>query len=145
MVGDVSNTELWLRQPDVKDYDECIKSCQDKADCRSISFYTTHPTGKKGCSHWSTMCKNTKSSAGTLSKNLKGEALNNEECDVAQGEKWLSKTQASDIAACRKSCSDEAGCNSFTYYNHGSCSHFSTCCDKTKHVGNAHTERLTEP
>ena len=143
VVCDGSKGEIWIGEPKVKDYDACIKSCTDSAKCKSVTFYANHPAGAKGCSHWSTMCKNTKSSAGTLSKNLKGEALNNEECDVTQGEKWLSKTQASDVAACRKSCSDEAGCNSFTYYNHGGCSHFSTCCDKTKHVGNAHTERLT--
>jgi len=145
VVCDGSKGEIWIGEPKVKDYDACIKSCTDSAKCKSVTFYANHPAGAKGCSHWSTMCKNTKSSAGTLSKNLKGEALNNQECDVSQGEKWLSKTQASDIAACRKSCADEAGCNSFTYYNHGSCSHFSTCCDKTTHVGNAHTERLTAP
>ena len=148
MVCDVSNTELWLRQPDVKDYDECIKSCQDEADCRSISFYTTHPTGKKGCSHWSTMCKNLKYSKGVTSKNLKGEALNKRQCDVSRAEKWISKTGrggTKSLADCRNRCMNHGTCNSFTYYNHGDCSFFSTCCEATTIVDNAHTERWRLP
>jgi len=138
VVCDVSKREVWVTEPKVADYAACLKSCTDSPKCKSITFY---PHG--GCSHFSTMCKNTKYEKGALAKNLKGEALNNEECDVSKGEKWLSKTQVSSLAACRKSCSDEKGCNSFTYYNHGSCSHFSTCCEKTKFADNGHTEHLT--
>ena len=138
VVCDVSKREVWVTEPKVADYAACLKSCTDSPKCKSITFY---PHG--GCSHFSTMCKNTKYEKGALAKNLKGEALNNEECDASQGEKWLSKTQVSSLAACRKSCSDEKGCNSFTYYNHGSCSHFSTCCEKTKFADNGHTEHLT--
>merc|ERR1719460_3118723 len=134
------NGEIWIGEPKVNDMDECIKSCMDRKDCLSVSFYTLHQAGKKGCSHWKTMCRTTKFREGVLSKNLKGDALNKLECDVNQGERWIGKTQVDTKQDCSDACMNEGNCNSFTYYNHGSCSFFSTCCEKTVPTHNAHTE-----
>merc|ERR1712010_121869 len=64
------------------------------------------------------------------------------ECDASNGERWLSKFQAGTLKACEEACMNDPTekCNSFTYYNHGSCSFFSTCCEKTRVVDNAHSE-----
>jgi hypothetical protein len=72
--------------------------------------------------------------------------VNNKECDVSQGEKYLAQSSAkvSDYAACKKSCNDAAACQSITFYNSGWCSHFSTRCEKTKPSRNANAERLKD-
>jgi len=72
--------------------------------------------------------------------------FNGKECDVSQGENLLVQTSGhnSDLAACKKSCMDDAKCQSITFYNDKWCSHFSTRCEKTKTVDNAHTERLKD-
>jgi len=139
-VCDDSKGEIWIGEPKVKDMDACIKSCQDTKDCLSVSFYTKHEGDWKGCSHWKTMCRTTKPRDGVLSKNVKGDALNRLECDVVAGEKYITKIQTSDKKECHDKCMNHGTCNSFTYYNHGSCSFFSTCCFKTTFVHNAHTE-----
>ena len=58
-VCDVSNREIWVEEPKVADFEACIRSCHASSKCKSISFYT-----HGGCSHFSTMCKNTKFEKG---------------------------------------------------------------------------------
>merc|ERR1712222_127984 len=136
--------------PKVKDYAACIKSCQDTPDCVSIGFYSNHWPGHYGCSHFSTMCKQLESRPGVISKNVKGESLNKKECDVSKGETYIGKLergQTKNIQDCETKCQQHGQCNSFTYYNHGSCSFFSSCCAHTVITENAHTMRwrLPEP
>ena len=52
-------------------------------------------------------------------------------CDEGKGEIFLKESSANvaDLAACKKSCEDDAKCKSITYWTEGSyCSHFSTTC-----------------
>jgi len=138
--------ELWVRENVVKDYDACIQDCKDAPDCLSIGFYTTIPYGR--CSHFSTMCKELKPRAGVISKNVKGESLNKRECDVSRGEKYigqLGRGSTKNIADCEQRCQDHGQCNSFVYYDHGTCSFFSTCCANTHITENAHTMRWRIP
>ena len=55
-------------------------------------------------------------------------------CDTGAGEVYLdqSPAQLSDLEACQKSCEAVPGCESISFSNSGSCSHFSTQCSKTK-------------
>ena len=53
-----------------------------------------------------------------------------------------SSSQVSDLAACKKSCEDDAGCKSITFFDGGWCSHFSTGCTKTQASSNAISMRL---
>ena len=55
-------------------------------------------------------------------------------CDASQGEVYLydSSYVSTTVAACKKSCEDEPKCKSFTFFDGGWCSHFSTCCEKRK-------------
>ena len=137
---DVSKREIWLSYTKVSDYEACSKSCMDAPKCKSITYYQDW----QGCSQFTTACKKTQSESHTISKNLKEENLNGKECDVSQGETYLSSRKANDLAACKKSCMDATACQSITYYNHGGCSHFSTRCEKTKTDPNANAERLKD-
>ena len=58
----------------------------------------------------------------------------NAQCDVSAGEVYRSESsgKVSDLAACQKSCEDDAHCSSITYYKAGWCSHFSTDCARRK-------------
>ena len=70
----------------------------------------------------------------------------NTQCDAGAGERYLGQSsgKVSELATCQKSCEDEAGCNSITFFkNSGWCSHFSTGCAKTKAATNSITMRLT--
>ena len=146
-VCDVNQRELYLggKSGKVTDYAACIKRCMDTENCRSISYYTH----SNQCSIFSTMCRRLAEDPKVISKNLKGEALNKRQCDVSRGEKFISKTGrdgTKSIADCRNRCMNEiAGCNSFTYYNHGDCSFFRTCCEHQTIEDNAHTERWRLP
>jgi len=141
--------ELWLRQIKVVDYAACLKTCMDHQDCVSITFYSKQPKGFYGCDHWSTMCKSLKPADGAISKNLKGEALNKKECDVGQGETFLEgleRGSTKNIKECSEACEKHGECNAFVYYNHGSCSFFSSCCEHVKvSIDNAHTMRWRIP
>ena len=141
-VCDDSNTEIWLGQPHADTYEECVQLCKDNKDCKSISYYS-----HGGCSQWKTMCRYTIYREDVISKNIKGSSMNKLECDASNGEKWISKFQAGTLKACEEACMNDPTekCNSFTYYNHGSCSFFSTCCEKTRVVDNAHSERWRLP
>ena len=138
---DVSTREIWLSYAKVADYAACLKSCTDSPKCKSVTYYHDW----RGCSHFKTSCKKTKSYPHTISKNVKPEFLNGKECDVSQGEIFLSKRTVNDLKACKKSCTDATDCQSITYYSHylhDGCKHFATKCEKTKTVEYTHTERL---
>ena len=72
------------------------------------------------------------------------EVGSNTQCDAGAGEAYQSQSsgKVADIAACKKSCENDAGCKSITFYNSGWCSHFSTGCTKTKSSSNAISMRL---
>merc|ERR1719271_182607 len=70
-------------------------------------------------------------------------------CDRRSGEVYRSESsgKASNLAACQKSCQDDHGCKSITFFNLTKhCSHFSTECLVTKEA--AHKDvismRLTD-
>ena len=68
----------------------------------------------------------------------------NTQCDAGAGEVYRSQSpgKVSDLAACQKSCEDDAGCQSITFFNSGWCSHFGTGCAKTKVTSKAVSMRL---
>ena len=72
------------------------------------------------------------------------EVGSNTKCDADAGEAYQSQPsgKVADIAACQKSCENDADCNSITFFTDGFCSHFSTGCTKTKADGNAISLRL---
>ena len=55
-------------------------------------------------------------------------------CDTSAGEVYLKSSPGKlpNLEACKKSCQDDAGCKSITYFKSGWCSHFSTPCTKGK-------------
>jgi len=73
---------------------------------------------------------------------------NGQECDNSRGEVWLSGSKVADFAACKQHCEDVAECQSITFYDNaygdGACSLFSTKCEKTRPVDNAHSELVRE-
>ena len=69
----------------------------------------------------------------------------NTECDASAGEFYRSQSSSkvSDLAACKKSCEDDTGCVSITFFKtSGWCSHFSTGCAKTKSATDSISMRL---
>ena len=63
--------------------------------------------------------------------------LGNAKCDPGSGEVYRSESsgKVSDLAACQKSCQDDHGCKSITFFSHTKhCSHFTTECLVTKEV-----------
>ena len=72
------------------------------------------------------------------------EVGSNAQCDAGAGEANQSQSsgKVADIAACKKSCEDDAGCKSITFFTSGWCSHFSTGCTNTKSSSNAIAMRL---
>ena len=94
--------------------------------CESITFYN-----HGWCSHFSTQCKNRKLVPNAVAADtLKGNFANNQECDIAAGEKYLTASSSKQPThkACHKSCEDTKGCQSATFFRSGWCSHYSTCC-----------------
>merc|ERR1712037_892142 len=65
--------------------------------------------------------------------------------DAGAGEVYRSQSpgKVSDLAACQKSCENDAGCKSITFFNSGWCSHFSTGCTETKSASKAISMRLS--
>merc|ERR1719174_2342913 len=63
----------------------------------------------------------------------------NTECDAGAGEVYRKQSpgKVSDLAACKKSCEDDASCKSITFFLDKWCSHFSTACTRTKVTDNA--------
>ena len=82
--------------------------------------------------------------AFSLPLKISANVLKDQECDVAQGEKWLGGGQVADYAACKKSCNGTPRCQSITFYDSGGCSLFSTKCEKTKYSANARSELVRE-
>ena len=58
----------------------------------------------------------------------------NTECDTSAGNKYMRSSPGKDsnLEECKQSCQGTTGCQSFTIYISGWCSHFSTLCVKTK-------------
>ena len=148
---DIAQGETYLRQSSSKasNLAACRKSCEDEATCQSITYYHDG-----WCSHFSTRCENTKTADNAHAMRLKDfttttakpGSFNGKECDTSRGENWLGQTSghSSDLAACKKSCMDDAKCQSITYYQDKWCSHFSTRCENTKDVVNAHAVRVKD-
>ena len=80
----------------------------------------------------------------TAAKGTWAEVGSNMQCDAGAGESYSAKSsgQVSDLAACQKSCEDQAGCQSITFFDGGWCSHFSSGCAKTKVTSKAISMRL---
>ena len=140
-VCDVDDGEVWNKEVDADSFEDCKKSCMASNYCLSVTYYN-----HGGCSHWSSMCKKYVPREKVRSKNVKGESLNKKECDAGNGEVWEGKLKYwVSVDQCRATCMSREDCNSFTYYNHGGCSFFSTCCTATRIVENAHSERWRLP
>ena len=60
--------EVWRGKSSglVKDIDECKKSCEDEAECKSITFFSN----SNWCSHFTTACTKTKTSQWAISMRL---------------------------------------------------------------------------
>jgi len=140
----VKQGEHWISGTSkrVADLAACKKSCDDDAECQSITFYGQD----KFCSHFSTKCENRRKVPNAHAEKLKDfkttpkpSDVLHEECDVLQGEIYVHKNSGIEdsYAACKQSCMDDIMCESITFYNHGWCSHFSTQCTKRKLVPNA--------
>ena len=80
----------------------------------------------------------------TAAKRAWADVGSNTECDASAGEVYRSQSSSkvSDLAACKKSCEDDAGCVSITFFDGGWCSHFNTGCTKTKSTSKAISMRL---
>ena len=105
---------------------KCVASCDLAADCKSITFLTT----SQSCSHFSTTCEKDetkeKTDAITMIKRTQ-----QSKCDMNAGEVFRKESSgdASDLAACKKSCEDDAKCQGITFWTQSKyCSHFSTKC-----------------
>jgi len=141
---DLAQGEVYLPGPSGKraDIAACKKSCEDEATCQSITFYKV----SGWCSHFSSRCEKTGSAQGHAERVKDFTRFNHEECDWAQGEVYLPgpSGKRANIAECKKSCEDEPTCQSITFFREGWCSHFSSRCEKTKTVRSAHAERLKD-
>jgi len=138
---DVSQAEIWMSGTKTSSFAECKKSCEDVEACLSVTYYD-----HGGCSLFASTCANTKDVGNAHSQQVKDppEGLIGKECDVSNGEMWLSASQEPNFAACKKSCEDEAQCQSITFYHHGGCSHFATACSKTKAISGAHSLQVKD-
>ena len=69
----------------------------------------------------------------------------NTECDTSAGEKYMrsSPGKGSSLEQCKESCQTTKGCQAFTIFKSGWCSHFSTLCTKTKRRKRGNTYRLS--
>jgi len=116
---------------------KCIASCDLESECKSVTFSTS-----KFCSHFSTACEKTQATAKAVSM---ASVTQQTKCDQNAGEirRWPSSGLVSDLAACKKSCKDEPGCKSITYWAQWKyCGHFSTKCSKRAPALNAVSMRL---
>ena len=80
----------------------------------------------------------------TASQRTWEEIGSNTECDTTAGEDYRDQSpgKVANLAECKKSCEDDAGCQSITLFKSGWCSHFSTGCTNTKVLGKAVSMRL---
>ena len=105
---------------------KCIASCDLAPDCKSVTFFTA----SKSCSHFYTTCEKTKETAKTISMVKRTQQS---KCDMNAGEVFRKESSGdvSDLAACKKSCEDDAKCQGITFFIRSKyCSHFSTACTK---------------
>ena len=103
---------------------KCIASCDLASDCKSVTFFTA----SKSCSHFYTTCEKTKETAKTISMVKRTQQS---KCDMNAGEVFRKESSGdvSDLAACKKSCEDDAKCQGITFFTQSKfCSHFSTKC-----------------
>ena len=112
---------------------KCTASCDSSPDCKSVTFSTI----SKVCSHFSNACETTKPTekAASMTKRIQ-----QSKCDEGEGEVFHkdSSGKVSDLAACKKSCEDDAKCQGVTYWTQGKyCSHFTTKCTKRTPEPNA--------
>ena len=144
---DVDQGEIYNAKSSGKTSDlaACKKSCEDEDKCMSITYHYTND-GTNVCKHYSTYCEKTKPVFDAITMRLKDHLNNNEECDVLKGEIRLPKSsgKVSSLAACRKSCEDESGCQSITLFADGQCQHFSTKCENRKSHDGAIAMRLKD-
>ena len=139
--GEKKNQECDVERGEVRvpsstktsDLEACKKSCEDEPMCLSITFYSNG-----GCSHFSTTCEITNTIDNAVAMQLKEDPFNNKQCDVTKGEFFESSRKVPSIAACKKTCEDSSKCVSITFYSHGGCDHFTTCCKNTNRVEKAH-------
>ena len=70
---------------------------------------------------------------------------NDAACDTSAGEvkSKQSPGKSPSLEACQRSCEAAADCQSITFSNAGSCSHFSTACSKTERSNGAIALRLS--
>ena len=108
--------------------EQCIASCELAADCKSITFFAT----SQFCSHFSSTCEKgkTKEKPNAISMMKRTQQS---KCDMNAGEVFRKESSgdASDLAACKKSCEDDVKCKGITFFTQSKyCSHFSTDCTK---------------
>ena len=103
----------------VKDLAACSQSCQDSAQCNSVTFYSS-----KWCSHFSTACKDLLTLSGATTVRFKSSnkpttpaattaanahTISGKACDAVKSG-YLSKESGlvKDLAACSQSCQKSA-------------------------------------
>ena len=128
------DTHIWKKKQE--SLAKCIESCDLAPECKSISFFDS-----KWCSHFSTTCARTKTTAKAASM---VKSTRQTQCDTGAGEVYRGESsgKVSDLAACKKSCEDAPACQSITFWKDGWCSHFSTLCTKKKFGNEAISMRL---
>ena len=140
---DNSNGERWMGKSDQTSVEKCVQKCKDTKGCLAITYY---PHG--GCDQFSTCCEKTVKGDNThaIAVPKGAQCPSHSECDVTQGEVYIgsSSKKVADYDTCKKSCMDDAVCQSITYYVDGWCSHFSTPCTKTRDTPNAHAQHLKD-
>ena len=107
---------------------KCMASCDLAADCNSVTFLTT----TKSCSHFS-KCEKDKIAKETTNAISMMKRTQQSKCDMNAGEVFRTESsgEVSDLAACKKSCEDDAKCQGITFFTQSKyCSHFSTDCTK---------------
>ena len=126
----------------VSNLDECKFSCQDAAECKSITFFNDG-----WCSHYSTPCTQVKANSNANALRLTLEVrtwlqLGSFECDTSAGEVyWQWSLGLSSLDECKQSCQAAPRCKSLTFFG-GRCNHFVTPCTKVKYKGGATALRL---
>ena len=68
----------------------------------------------------------------------------NVQCDIGAGEVYRASQSGkrSNVEECKKSCQNDAACNSITFFDDNWCSHFSSQCTKAKWISKAITLRV---
>merc|ERR1712048_1303684 len=130
----------------VASLNQCKKSCEDEADCKSITYFNSG-----WCSHFSSSCSNSKRKGKAVSMKKDSGSIGSVpevavgvgtwtsvgsfiECDTGAGEVYQEKSpgKVATLEECKRSCENEATCQSITFFKSGFCSLFSTPCSKFK-------------